>query len=172
MENNQKTAYEVTASELGEKLVALYKTRLFPRDGKLLADTMFSAGFEAGSLLQMMAHLSDRPRKVETANRALEKLCQAEYLVSLMEENGYYKTSECFAAKSYIGKVIENLETLLKSAKEADGTAASATAQQPIKVEIKPVIHTPAPKTIIQPAPAAGQPVVRPIMPDGFDDPV
>ena len=37
MENNQLTAYEKAAKELGDKLVALYKLKMFPRDGKASA---------------------------------------------------------------------------------------------------------------------------------------
>ena len=120
MENNQKTAYETAAEELGVRLVALHKLRLFPRNGKVFADLLFTAGVEAGALIQAMSQLTDRELKIETANEALLQISRAEYILGIMCSAKYYSAREVYELKSYISKVKESLKELLKNAREAD----------------------------------------------------
>lgn len=119
MDNNQTTAYEKAAKELGDKLVALYKLRIFPRDGKTFAEMLFTAGTEAGSLIWSMSQLSDKELKVRTANEALLKISRAEYILGIMCTAGYYTASEVYDLSGYIVKVKESLKALLKNAQDA-----------------------------------------------------
>ena len=119
MENNQKTAYETAAKELGERLVALYKKRFFPRDGKAFAEMLFTAGVEAGSLIQAMSQLTDRELKIETANEALLQISRAEYILGIMCSAKYYRASEAYDLKSYMVKVKDSLKALLKNVQDA-----------------------------------------------------
>lgn len=120
MENNQKTAYETAAEELGVRLVALQKLRLFPRNGKVFADLLFTAGVEAGALIQAMSQITDRELKIETANEALLQISRAEYILGIMCSAKYYSAREVYELKSYISKVKDSLKELLKNAREAD----------------------------------------------------
>lgn len=119
MENNQKTAYETAAKELGERIVALYKKRSFPRDGKAFAEMLFTAGVEAGSLIQAMSQLTDRELKIETANEALLQISRAEYILGIMCSAKYYTASETYDLKSYMVKVKDSLKALLKNVQDA-----------------------------------------------------
>ncbi len=120
MENNQLTAYEKAAKELGDKLVALYKLKMFPRDGKAFSEMLFAAATEAGSLIFSMSQLTDRDIKIETANEALLQISRAEYILGIMCSAGYYTASESYDLNSYIIKVKESLKALLKNVQDAE----------------------------------------------------
>ena len=121
MDNNgYKMAYEQVADKLSEKITQLYSQKIFPRDGKLFADILFTAATEGGALLRAMARLVDREKKVETANAALIQLCKASYVLDMMTVSGYYTPAESYQLASYISKVLDRLGELLTTAKNID----------------------------------------------------
>lgn len=101
------------SEELSRLLIKLYKSKSFTRAGKELADMLFKAGIEAGSLLSGISELTERTEKIKTANRAILQLNQTVYIANVMQMADFYRASQVMPLISYIKQVIEGLRELL-----------------------------------------------------------
>ena len=145
MEENQHTAsYKEVSAELGKKLIKLYGAKIFPRQGKVFAASL--------------ADIEERKIKVDLASRAMVKLNQTAYLISVMKEAGYYTASQVAEMEEYAQILIDAMRELLNTAfaqmrSDAARPKAAKPAPQPA------VAPAPRPRTVIN------------VDPDGFNAP-
>lgn len=186
-QNGRTESYAQAADELGKRLIALYNVRVFPRIGKVFADTLFQTGVEAGSYITSLADIVDMDSKVEVANKAVVKLNQTVYVLNVMKSAGYYTEAQAAPTAEYINGLLKAVKGLLQQA-HAHQARPAAPKPEPIvrrvvRQHVRQVpVYTrqPAPQavqqTVVQQpvtysAPAAAEQAVV-LDPDGFDDPV
>ena len=159
MEENQHTAsYKEVSTELGKKLIKLYGAKIFPRQGKVFADMLFQTGIEAGTYIASLADIEERKIKVDLASRAMVKLNQTAYLISVRKEAGYYTASQVAEMEEYAQILIDAMRELLNTAFAQMRSDAA-----------RPKAATPAPQPAVAPAPRPR--TVINVDPDGFNAP-
>lgn len=180
-ENQNTVSYREVSQTLGTKLIKLYAAKIFPRQGKVFADMLFQTGVEAGTYITSLEDVDDRGLKTEIASKAMVKLNQMAYILSIMREAGYYSAEQTSDLSEYIKGLIRAMRELLTAAfavQRPEGVRAipvpmpvtvPIAAPQP-KPMLKPV-PKPAVKSAAEAKPAAPKPE-QPFDPDGFSEPV
>lgn len=110
------TSYKEVSAELAKKLIKLYSAKIFPRQGKIFADMLFTSGVEAGSYLAALADIEERAVKINLATNAMIQLNQTEYLVNVMLEAGYYAPYHVAEIQEYLDGLTRSMKELLISA--------------------------------------------------------
>ncbi len=184
-QNGRTESYAQAADELGKRLIALYNVRVFPRIGKVFADTLFQTGVEAGSYITSLADIVDIDAKVEAANKAVLKLNQTVYVLNVMKRAGYYTEAQAAPTAEYINGLLKAVKSLLQQANARQARPAAPKPEPIVRRVVRqhvrqvPVYtHQQAPQpvqqavqqTVTVSAPAAAEQVI--VDPDGFDDPV
>lgn len=124
MSNKQtKAGYApVKLSEAGEelvkKLVVLYNSQTFVREGKELREKLLSSGLEAGSYLASVSMLAERRAKLDAVNKAVVLLNRVVYTANAMLMLGLYALKDVEPVLSYCSGVLSALKDLLRKVPE------------------------------------------------------
>lgn len=110
------TNYKEISEELGKRLVKLYVLKIFPRQGKIFADLLFETGVEAGTAIAALADLEDRDAKLDLLNKAMIKLNQTAYIITVMKSAGFYTMEEVMSVEEYVNGLIRAVKSLLAAA--------------------------------------------------------
>ena len=163
MADNQRviTSYLEVSEELGKKLIKLYAQKIFPRQGKVFADKLFTTGVEAGAYIASLSNIYDRSIKMDLANHAMVKLNTVYYLITIMKEAGYYTPVNVVDLEEFLVVLIDAMRDLLNTANTANN--AVRPTQRRLHTQNVPFRPTPAhlPKTTSR-APKAEEPVQAP----------
>jgi hypothetical protein len=147
-EKSNTVSLREVSEELGRRLVKLYQSEVFVREGKELCDSLFRTGIEAGALISGIPELTDRRSKIHTANQAILKLDQTIYMANIMLVAGYYRPQQVRSLMDYMWRIIDGLRDLLKRVPEpkrkvhikySDGTSADLDANLELQGE-NPVV--------------------------------
>ncbi len=166
MENEYVTSYKEVSAELGRKLIKLYGVKIFPRQGKIFADMLFTSGVEAGSYLAALADIEERNVKINLATNAMIQLNQTEYLVKVMLEAGYYAPVHVVEIQEYLDGLTHAMKELLISAYAQMNSENRHTVVASAPMQTIPSLKPKADK------PKSATPQVKAsVDPDGFNIP-
>lgn len=105
--------YKVSAAEFGKRVMALYKSKIFPRSGAEFAADFTQSAVSAGARISSLGDLTDTESKLGVAVDAIVKLNEVNFIVQTMTEGGFYTASETRPLREYIDKLIEALRKLV-----------------------------------------------------------
>ena len=121
--NNEQQPAIVRMSEAGEellkRLVELYNSQIFVREGKSLREELLSCGIDAGACLSSVDMLAERKAKIEAADRAVYHVNRTVYIANSMLMLGFYTVKQVQPVVSYCGALLTALKQLLHSVPES-----------------------------------------------------
>ena len=104
--------------ELVKKLVSLYNSQRFVREGKELREELMSCGIEAGANLACIDSVADHAAKVGAANAALIGLTRVTYIANAMLMMELYTLKQVKPLLDYVGSLLRALKHLLQNVPE------------------------------------------------------
>ena len=104
--------------ELVKKLVSLYNSQRFVREGKELREELMSCGIEAGANLACIDSVADHAAKVGAANAALIGLTRVTYIANAMLMMELYTLKQVKPLLDYVGSLLRALKHLLQTVPE------------------------------------------------------
>ncbi len=115
----QRVSETLNMSEAGEelmkKLVVLYDSQIFVREGKNLREELMLSGVEAGAALASVDLIADRRAKVDAANRAVMQVNKLVYIANAMLMLGRYSLKQVQSLLDYCNSLLRALKNLLHS---------------------------------------------------------
>ncbi len=105
--------------ELVKRLVVLYNSQVFVREGRNLREQLLLSGVEAGSNLASVDMIAERGAKIEVANNAVVQLNRTVYIANAMLMLGCYTTKQVDPLISYCSGLLSALKDLLRKVPEA-----------------------------------------------------
>lgn len=113
--NRRDDSYRRASDELARRLIILYGEKIFPRQGKVFADMLFETGVEAGSYVAVLGEIDEKNTKIDLATKALVKLTQTDYLLSVMHRGKYYDASQVEELQLFLNSLINSIRDLLNA---------------------------------------------------------
>ena len=150
--NRREDTYRQASDELAHRLITLYGAKIFPRQGKVFADMLFQTGIEAGSYVATLGEVDEKNAKIDLANKALLKLTQTDYILSVMHEGKYYEASQVEDLELFIRELIKAIRDLLNILYGPDANRFY-TQMRPVFVPTVNAYQQPAPVPNPVPAP-------------------
>lgn len=104
--------------ELVKRMVVLYNSQIFVREGKDLREQLLLSGIEAGSRLASVSTLAERAAKVAASNEAVLALNRAVYIANAMFMLGLYEKKQVAPVLNYCTALLNALKDLLSRVPE------------------------------------------------------
>lgn len=104
--------------ELVKRMVVLYGSQTFIREGKSLRDELLLSVVDAGSRLASVSTIAGRAAKVAAADEAVLAINRAVYLANSMLMLGLYETKQVAPFLNYAAALLKALKELLSQVPE------------------------------------------------------